>query len=142
MKTEEIRAALEGVSQETLADALAIVLVEGRAPSQAVAGMNKPELANFAQAIMYLKKNYDFDELEHFSTEADLVYVNAGDRRTLLTDRQNTAAGIERSSARWEEGAFEARSPGSRIKEEAVPENENTAPASGSDGGRFSNLEI
>jgi len=89
MKVEEIRAALEGTSTETLADALAIVLAEGKQPSSASAGMDKPELSNFAQAIAYLKKNYGFEELEHFTSEADLVYVNAGDRRVLLTDRMN-----------------------------------------------------
>jgi len=120
MKAEEIRAALDGVSPETLADALAIVFAEGKAPSQAVAGMNKPELANFAQAIMYLKKNYDFDELEQFTTEADLVYVNAGDRRVLLTDRMNIVSGSTENS---------------------LPAgNDDAAP--GSNGGRFSNLEI
>ena len=122
MKVEEIRSALDGVSPETLADTLAIVFAEGKAPSQAVAGMNKPELANFAQAIIYLKKNYDFDELEHFTTEADLVYVQAGDRRVLLTDRMNTSPDNEPKSS----------SPSLGLGD--------TAPAT--DGGRFSNLEI
>jgi len=122
IKVEEIRSALEEVSHETLADALAIVFTEGKNPSQAVAGMDKPELANFAQAIMYLKKNYGFEELDHFTTEADLVYVNAGDRRILLTDRTNAAAGAEGNNP--------------SVKEDAPHE------AGGSGGGRFSNLEI
>jgi len=120
MKAEEVRAALDGVPAETLADTLAIVLAEGRPPSQPVAGMDKPELANFAQAIMYLKKNYGFDELELFTTEADLVYVSAGERRVLLTDRMNTPAGIGENSP-----------PAGHSDETPVP-----------DGGRFSNLEI
>ena len=120
MKAEEIRSALDGVSPETLADALAIVLAEGKPPSQPVAGMDKPELANFAQAIMYLKKNYGFDELEHFTTEADLVYVDAGDRRILLTDRMNVVPGIG----------------------ENIPSAEHGDESPVSDGGRFSNLEI
>jgi len=120
MKAEEVRAALQDVSPEILADALAIVFTEGKGPSQAVAGMDKPELANFAQAILYLKKNYDFEELEHFSTEADLVYVNSGDRRVLLTDRMNVSSGA---------GVSVPPPP----REDATP---------GPSGGRFSNLEI
>ncbi|MCL2374803.1 MAG: hypothetical protein FWC65_06140 [Treponema sp.] len=123
MKAEEIRAALQDVSPDTLADALAIVFTEGKAPSQAVAGMDKPELANFAQAIMYLKKNYDFDELEQFTTEADLVYVNAGDRRILLTDRMNTP-----------------QPPPIHGADSLSTGHDNTADAS--DSGRFSNLEL
>jgi len=126
MKIEEIRSALEEMSSETLADALAIFLTEGKNPSQAIAGMDKPELANFAQAVMYLKKNYDFEEMDYFTTEADLVYVNAGDRRVLLTDRMNTSSGNERNS---NDG---------RIQE--AGENDKTNPAASS--GRFSNLEI
>ena len=129
MKAEEIRSALDEISQETLADALAIIMAEGNSPSQAVAGMDKPELANFAQAIIYLKKNYDFEELEHFTTEADLVYVNAGDRRILLTDRTNSQPGG--GSPKREDSAFETKLPGSQEADDA-----------GSSGGRFSNLEI
>jgi len=121
MNIEEIRSALEDTPPETLADALAIVLAEGKTPSMPVAGMDKPELSNFAQAIMYLKKNYDFEELERFSTEADLVYVNAGDRRILLTDKMNVLPADN-------EAAFEAKAP-----ESGAQPNSN---------GRFSNLEI
>jgi hypothetical protein len=125
-KVEEIRSALEEVSSETLADALAIFLAEGKSPSQAIAGMDKPELVNFAQAIVYLKKNYDFAELVSFSTEADLVYVNAGDRRILLTDRMNALSGNEGIPS------------GNQINEARGNEKANPAP----EGGRFSNLEI
>jgi hypothetical protein len=113
------------MSPQTLADALTIVFTEGKAPSQQVAGMDKPNLANFAQAIIYMKKHYDFEELTHFTTEADLVYVTAGERRILLTDRTNTTPiaatsgnGGNGSPLEREDAAFEA------------------------DGGRFSNLEI
>jgi hypothetical protein len=121
VNAEEIRAALEGIPPETLADALAIVLAEDKPPSSAVAGMDRPELSNFAQAVAYLKKNYGFEELEHFTTEADLVYVNAGDRRVLLTDRTNAPP----------------------VKNEAALETKNAGNGgqSGS-GGRFGNLEI
>ena len=43
---------------------------------------------NFAQAILDLQKKYKFPELQLFTTEADLVYVQAGDRRVLLTEKQ------------------------------------------------------
>jgi len=129
MQAEEIRAALQDVSQETLADALTIVFTEGKAPSRQVAGMDKPNLVNFAQAITYLKKHYGFEELEHFTTEADLVYVTAGERRILLTGR-------DRMNVNAPSAAQAATAAG------------NTAPSSHedaafeSDGGRFSNLEI
>ena len=126
MNAEEIRAALQDVSPETLADALALVFAEGKAPSQQVAGMDKPNLANFAQAILYLKKNYGFEELDHFSTEADLVYVNAGERRVLLTDR--TAAAPPANIALGNDG-----NNSSQTREDTAPD---------SNGGRFSNLEI
>ena len=130
MKAEEIKAALLDVPQETLADALAIVFTEGKAPSQQVAGMDKPELANFAQAIMYLKRNYDFAELEHFTTEADLVYVTAGDRRILLTERMNKATSGNTASAASGSGG-----------NTAPPTHEDIISGS-SDSNRFSNLEI
>ncbi len=131
MKKEEIRSALEGTSAETLADALAIFLTEGKAPSQSATGKSRPELANFAQAVIYLRNNYDFVELDYFTTEADLVYVQAGDRRILLTDRTNASAGNERA-------AFETKNSNRREKEE----DEQESPDSGSNGSRFSNLEI
>jgi hypothetical protein len=127
MEAQEIRAALQDVSPETLADALAIVFTESPSPSRQVAGMDKPNLVNFAQAIIYLKRHYGFEELEHFTTEADLVYVTAGERRILLTDRDRSntplaikTAGISGNTAppAHEDAAFE------------------------SEGERFSNLEI
>jgi hypothetical protein len=127
MKAEELRSALQEIPQETLADTLALVFSERAAPTQELAGMNKPELANFAQALMYLKKHYGFEELEHFSCEADLVYVQAGDRRVLLSDRMGSpqpAASVSNGTGGESNPAFEKA---------ASPE---------ADGGRFSNLEI
>jgi hypothetical protein len=120
MKVDEIRSALEDASRETLADALSILLAEGKAPNQAVAGTDRPELANFAQAVMYLKKNYDFAELDFFTVEADLAYVEAGGRRFLLTERTDAASPAEKEGGKPPD------------KEEAAFENR----------GRFSNLEI
>jgi hypothetical protein len=87
MKEEEIRLAIDGFTREALADALAIVLSESETPRSSPTVMMKIEVSNFAQALQYLKKEYDFAELDLFSTEADLVYVQAGDRRVLLTKK-------------------------------------------------------
>ncbi len=137
MKEEEVRSALDGASRETLADALAMVLTEGRAPSTAAVGRNRPELANFAQAVMYMKKEYAFAELDKFTTEADLVYVQAGDRRVLLTDRMN-----ERERARSyasESGEGETGEPGGGVRREEEEKNQSSG---GNSVGRFSHLEF
>lgn len=87
-KEEQIRASIDNIDAEVLKDTLAILLSQNT-PSQPV---QKNEVQgnykNFAQAILDLKKKYKFPELNHFTTEADLVYVQAGDRRVLLTDRE------------------------------------------------------
>jgi hypothetical protein len=122
----EIRSAVAGMEKETLADALALLLARGGTPREPVAGGSRPELANFAQAVLYLKKNYDFEELDLFSTEADLVYVQTADRRILLTDRS-------RESQRPTAPAAAAPGVSAAGGEASKP------PA---DRGRFSNLEI
>ncbi|MDR1933061.1 MAG: hypothetical protein LBQ57_09620 [Spirochaetales bacterium] len=85
MSEEEIRTVLEGMDKDLVLEALALLLAEDRAP-QPPAGQDVLGFVNFAQAIVFLKKNYGFAELDLFSTEADLVYVTSGDRRVLLTD--------------------------------------------------------
>jgi hypothetical protein len=138
VKKEEIRSAISKMPHETLADALALFLAHGPAPEQAVAGMDRPELANFAQAVQYLKKNYDFAELDFFICEADLVYVQAGERRVLLTDRMNADSGSGGNMTGLRpETARNGSAPG------APAAGENDSPEKpGRDGGRFSNLEI
>lgn len=136
-KKEEIRAALGGISQEILADSLALLLSEGKAPEQPIAGMNKPEWTNFAQAVLYLKKNYQFDELDYFTTEADLVYVNAGDRKILLTDRMNLPADKGNAGYSAREAAS-GKTPGVSSVDAPAEEPSPFEPS----GGRFSNLEI
>lgn len=87
---EKIRTTISNIDDEVLKDTLAILLSSGN-----VSGGNSVKSAdsndvnkfdNFAQAISWLKKKYKFQELDAFSTEADLVYVNTGDRKILLTD--------------------------------------------------------
>jgi hypothetical protein len=83
---ENIRAALESMDARLVTDALALLLAEKKEPAQFAETLT-PEFDNFAQAIIFLKKNYEFAELDLISTEADLVYVSAGERRILLTER-------------------------------------------------------
>jgi hypothetical protein len=137
VKKEEVRSALNDMSREALADALALLLSQGTAPEQTAAGMDKPELANFAQALQYLKRNYDFEELDFFSTEADLVYVQAGGRRILLTDRMSAASvsSDEKAEAKPENSLGGLNSGGIAGKD-APRESPNQSE------GRFSNLEI
>ena len=136
-KTEEIRGALEDISKETLADALALFLGEGSRPVQETAGLSKPEFRNFAEAVSFLKKNYRFEEMEYFSTEADLVYVKAGERRVLLTDRNNGITGQTIPRRQYEQEDVPV-SPGSEEHQESRKGSDDN----GDDHGRFSNLEI
>ena len=94
-KEEQIRTAIDNLDEQTAKDALALLLAGN------TAGLKRPEFtsstetdsisgsmkfANFSQVILWLKSKYKFQELDAFSTEADLVYVNTGDRKILLTD--------------------------------------------------------
>lgn len=87
-KVEQIRASISNMDEDIVKDALSILLA--KEPAQTVS--TKTEISsnykNFAQAILALKNKYKFPELNYFSVEADLVYVTAGDRRVLLTDRE------------------------------------------------------
>ena len=123
MKEENIRSALESMDKDVLADALAMLLAKEKETPKAVAGSDMPDFANFAQAVLYLKKNYDFSELTLFSTEADLVYITAGDRRVLLTDR-----------------SFPNERPQRPVETAEKSLNEQTTKKN--DDGRFSHLEI
>lgn len=93
-KEEQIRASIDNVNTEVLKDTLAILLAKNtNTPSVNVNTENNANYKNFAQAILDLKRKFKFPELDFFTTEADLVYVMAGDRRVLLTER-NTSAEI------------------------------------------------
>ena len=88
-KTEQIRAAIANMDGEIVKDALSIILAKEPAQTASAARTEIPSnYKNFAQAILALKRQYKFQELNLFSVEADLVYVTAGDRRVLLTDRE------------------------------------------------------
>lgn len=120
---EQIRKAIDGLDESTAKDALALLLAEGGAGSgqssnstgRTADAAHGGDFENFAQAIGWLKSRYTFQELAAFTTEADLVYVKAGDRRILLTDRNapTAAPGAEtRSDTRripaYQDGSFES----------------------------------
>jgi hypothetical protein len=136
VKEDEIRAALHEFEPETLADMLVVLFSEGKTPKNAVAGTAKPELANFSQAIHFLKNNYDFPELDFFATEADLVYVKAGERRVLLTDRMNSQTGNEGGGFN---GSRERETPSGINARETRKDDKDPFE---NETGRFSNLEI
>ena len=87
MKPEQIREILNNADEEVVKDVAAILLAQGQASTTSVKNkiIDSTDFKNFSQAISYLKKNYKFPELNEFSTESDLVYVKAGDRKVLLT---------------------------------------------------------
>ncbi len=131
LNAEEIRTSLSEIPQETLADALALFL-SGDDVETGSAAHNHPEFQNFAQAVSYLKKNFSFEELDKFTTEADLVYVQTTDRKILLTNREAPAA--RATSSRDTPGAVHGEGP-------SRPEENH--PESGNDGSnRFSRLEF
>ena len=84
---EKIRSSINNVDSEVLKDTLAILLAKNDNTGSIQKSSNTSNYKNFAQAILDLKKNYKFPELNAFTTEADLVYVQAGDRKILLTER-------------------------------------------------------
>lgn len=88
-KEEKIRTSLNEMDAEILKDAMSILLSSNTSTvNQSESIQMKSDYKNFAQAILDLKKKFKFPELNFFTTEADLVYVQAGDRKILLTDRE------------------------------------------------------
>lgn len=125
---EKIRAAISNLDDSVAKDTLALLLaekkVQGTKKGKDTVNQipnDKTAFDNFAQAINFLKAKYKFRELSLFSTEADLVYVNTGDRKVLLTDTSVKPKENTRPTEQQDfENAFE-------------PLNKN---------GRFSNLEL
>jgi hypothetical protein len=132
MSEEEIKAVLDDLDDTLVREAFALLLAEGREEPPAAA---LPGFANFAQAVLFLKENYNFAELELFSTEADLVYVAPGARKILLTGLCLS----DEKPARAEEGPEASSGDPSGWWEAAVRETPKTSygPA-----GRFSRLEM
>lgn len=106
-RLEQIRGAISDLDEEFAKDILSVLLSQSTEGSvydksanrqQASVGgasgikaTDSVDFANFAQAISYLKGRFKFKELSRFTTEADLVYVDTGDRKVLLTDRDDPA---------------------------------------------------
>lgn len=87
-KEEKIRSTINEIDTEILKDTLAILLSKNNTVQNKPMTETTSAYKNFAQAILDLQKKYKFPELQLFTTEADLVYVQAGDRRVLLTEKQ------------------------------------------------------
>lgn len=87
-REEKIRSTINEIDTEILKDTLAILLSKNNNVQNKPMTETTSAYKNFAQAILDLQKKYKFPELQLFTTEADLVYVQAGDRRVLLTEKQ------------------------------------------------------
>ena len=101
-KEEQIRSAINNLDDSTAKDALALLLSSGTTTQKTISqsdGLSDKQFSNFAQAINWLKSKYKFQELSVFSTEADLVYVNTGDRKVLITDTTVKPREIQRPVA-------------------------------------------
>lgn len=94
-KEEEIRSSIDKMEPEILKDTLSILLSNNISNNNQNFETSIAQYKNFAQLILDMKKQYNFHELDLFSTEADLVYIQAGDRRILLT---NTDENFEKDS--------------------------------------------
>jgi uncharacterized protein YjbI with pentapeptide repeats len=109
MREEEIKSVLGEMDRTAVIEAFALLLAEG-GPPPGETEKDIPRFSNFAQALLYLKKNYDFEELSLFTTEADLVYVGVSGRRILLTDfpvlERRRAEGLSPAPAGKSPGRF------------------------------------
>lgn len=136
-REEEIRNSIDGMSEAVVKDALAMLLVgkaaERPRAASAGSGIDDNKFSNFAQAVNYLKKHYKFKELEKFRTEADLVYVDTGERKVLLTEAQAAQPATERKPS----GDEFPRDYGA---EDGAEEPAAFEPVTR--GGRFGNLEL
>lgn len=158
-KEEQIRSAINNLDDSTAKDALALLLSGGvttQKTTSQTAGIPDKQFANFAQAINWLKSKYKFQELSVFSTEADLVYVNTGDRKVLITDttvkpRENQHPVVDESLLNNGdtdfENSFENITEKKTVQPQPVQKEENKndidnafEPMQKND--RFSNLEL
>lgn len=137
-KEEEIRASIENMDPEVLKDTLAILLAKNSPSQNIVRNETQSNYQNFAQAIIDLKRKYKFPELNNFTTEADLVYVQAGDRRILLTDK-DAQMSMAKPAIQTQENQDMQKEPEKPIEKDSI-ENafENIKP----NDSRFSHLEF
>lgn len=85
-KEEEIRSSIDKMEPEILKDTLSILLSNNISNNNQNFETSIAQYKNFAQLILDMKKQYNFHELDLFSIEADLVYIQTGNRRILLTN--------------------------------------------------------
>lgn len=137
-KEEEIRASIDDMDSEILKDTLAILLAKTNPTQNITKTEIQTNYQNFAQAILDLKRKYKFPELNNFSTEADLVYVQAGDRRILLTDKDAQLA-MTKPAIETQEQSSSDKQNEEPVKKDSI-ENafENIKP----NDSRFSHLEF
>lgn len=115
-REEKIRSTINEIDTEILKDTLAILLSKNNTVQNKPMTETTSAYKNFAQAILDLQKKYKFPELQLFTTEADLVYVQAGDRRVLLTEKQEAvkqmpAPDLSQEEAPAMDNAFENIKP-------------------------------
>ena len=142
-KTEQIRASIANMDSEIVKDALSIILAKDSVQND----INTPKTEvhsnynNFAQAILSLKRQYKFPELDFFSVEADLVYVTAGDRRVLLTDKESVLKNSAPLQSPLDSAPYsnESESLNQEGKEDSV---ENAFEPIKNNESRFSHLEL
>jgi hypothetical protein len=155
---EKIRTSISNVDGEVLKDTLAILLSsKNSATTNSTRSANSPDVQNFdnfAQVISWLKSKYDFQELRAFYTEADLVYVNTGDRKVLLSDTSVKPVEIEKRANSEFDDAWEPVISKTQIeRNETRRQEEKKLVTEGSQDinnafeplkkkGRFSNLEL
>lgn len=137
-KEEEIRASIENIDPEILKDTLAILLSQNSMNTNSLKPEIQTNYKNFAQAVLDLKKKYNFPELNFFSTEADLVYVQAGDRRVLLTERNLNIERPSEPKRQTEEAQPNEKTENSETKDSIENAFENIKP----NDNRFSRLEF
>lgn len=101
-KEKEIRSSIDKMEPEILKDTLSILLSNNISNNNQNFETSIAQYKNFAQLILDMKKQYNFHELDLFSTEADLVYIQTGNRRILLT---NTDENLNNDSLPKNQGA-------------------------------------
>ncbi len=139
MTEGEISRSISELDDSMVRTMLIQLLLEESAEGNTFAGSSaqrEPSYANFAQAVAALKNSYDFRELDLFSTEADLVYVQTSERKILLTD---TSVPVRPKRTEGSQGELH--------HEDGQPLDSHHTDGRHSDGhqndgGRFSRLEI
>lgn len=125
-KEEKIRSTINEMDESVLKDSMAILLASYNTSSiPQNQSKIKADYKNFAQAIMDLKKKYNFPELNFFTTEADLVYVQAGDRKILLTDKDTMYHPVRKNSETVNENINESSASKNNASSDLTSSEEN-----------------